>query len=229
MARRRIYPTNETQNGQEELLHTPLDRPRIINAALNLLQAEGLEPITMRRIADYLGVKAASLYYHVKDKEHLIYLLGEKIRSEIELPSEDLDWREQLKNWANNFRQILKLYRDSVQIMNATTFTASPHRFLHIEYLFRILAEKGFNDSQIPWFASMLKNYVLGFVDEENRIIDRSNRTDYPSHFQALPKEKYPHINRLAEFTMSSDYDHEFLCGIKVLLDGFESQLTLTK
>ncbi|WP_426454144.1 TetR/AcrR family transcriptional regulator [Paenibacillus sp. S-38] len=233
MARRRIYPS-ETENGAVEELHTPLDQPRILNAFLSMLQTEGLEPISMRKIADFLGVKAASLYYHVKDKDQLIVLLGEKIRSEVELPGPELDWREGLKIWACNFRDTLKRYRDSVQIMNAT-FAATPHRLAHIEFLYRVFARQGFPDPQIPWFASMLKAYVLGFVDEENRLLERSKQkqknagTAENSPFPSLPEEKYPHLVRLAEYTTSSDFDNEFICGIQVLLDGFEAQLAARK
>ncbi|WFA18827.1 TetR/AcrR family transcriptional regulator [Paenibacillus mucilaginosus] len=233
MARRRIYPS-ETQNGPVEKLHTPLDLPRILNAFLSMLQTEGLEPISMRKIADFLGVKAASLYYHVKDKEHLIYLMGEKIRSEVELPGPELNWREGLRIWACNFRDTLKLYRDSVQIMNAT-FAPSPHRLAHIEFLYRVFAQQGFPDPQIPWYSSMLKTYVLGFVDEENRMLKRSIRrqedaeASEDSAFSSLPEEKYPHLVRLAEYTASTDFDNEFAGGLQVLLDGFEAQLKAKK
>ncbi|RAR41283.1 TetR/AcrR family transcriptional regulator C-terminal domain-containing protein [Paenibacillus sp. MDMC362] len=233
MARRRIHPTQKSENGQSEPLHIPLDLPRIITTALTLLQAEGLEPITMRKIADSLGVKAASLYYHVKDKEQLLHLLAEKISSEVEMPIDAMDWRVQLTQWATNFRHVLGQYRDAVKIMNAT-ISATPQRLSHIEFLFRVFTEEGFHPPQIPWLASMLKNYVFSFVDEEHRHMARAEREladleqmgkNQAVKFQALSGANYPHVIQLAEYTTSVDMDQEFQYGIQVLLDGFEAQL----
>lgn len=233
MARRRTYPTQtELQSGSLEQIHTPLDRSRIIRTVLTMLQAEGLEQISMRKIADALGVKAASLYYHVKDKEELLHLLAEQISSEIEFPDEQLDWREQLRQWSLHFRRVLHRYRDSVQIMGAT-IAASPYRLSHIEYLFRVLAQSGFRESQIPWLASMLKNYIYGFTEEENRLAARAKQElvdveqmgdKQKERFQALSSELYPYLGRLAAYTTAVDWDQEFTFGLQVLLDGFEAQ-----
>lgn len=233
MARRRTNPTQtEIQTGNLEHIHTPLDRHRIISTVLTMLQAEGLEQISMRKIADTLGVKAASLYYHVKDKEELLHLLAEQISSEIEFPDEQLNWREQLQQWSLHFRRVLHLYRDSVQIMGAT-IAASPHRLSHIEYLFRILSQAGFRGAQVPWLASMLKNYIFGFTEEENRLAARAKQElvdveqmggNYKEKFQALSSERYPYLSQLAVYTTAIDWDNEFTFGIQVLLDGFEAQ-----
>ncbi|WP_028548024.1 TetR/AcrR family transcriptional regulator C-terminal domain-containing protein [Paenibacillus sp. UNC451MF] len=233
MARRRTNPSQtDILTGNIEDIHTPLDRDRIVSTVLTMLQAEGLEQISMRKIADSLGVKAASLYYHVKDKDQLLHLLAEQISSEVEFPDAELDWREQLRQWSFNFRRTLHLYRDSVQIMGAT-IAASPHRLSHIEYLFRVLAKSGFKESQIPWLASMLKNYIFGFTDEENRLAARAKQElvdmdqlgkNQVERFKALPSEHYPHLSRLAVYTTAADWDTEFTFGVNVLLDGFEAQ-----
>ncbi|WP_282936865.1 TetR/AcrR family transcriptional regulator C-terminal domain-containing protein [Paenibacillus sp. RC67] len=238
MARRRTYPSQtEIQTGNMEHIHTPLDRARIVRTVLSMLQEEGLEQISMRKIADSLGVKAASLYYHVKDKEQLLHLLAEQISSEVEFPDEQLDWREQLRQWSLHFRRVLHLYQDSVQIMSAT-IAASPNRLSHIEFLFRILAESGFKESQIPWLASMLKSYIYGFIDEENRLAARAKiehvdvdqmGKNYTEKFQALSPEFYPYLGRFAAYTTAVDWDNEFTFGVNVLLDGFEAQRTHEK
>lgn len=235
MARRRIYQsTDDTYKGQSEPLHTPLDRQRIVSAVLDMLQAEGVEGIRMRKIADVLGVKAAALYYHVKDKEQLMHLLAEQISSEVAFPDAQLSWQEQLRQWALNFRRTLRQYRDAGHIMEAT-IAASPRRLAHIEFLFRLLSEAGFQDPNIPWLASMVKSYVLGFVEEETRLTDRASREEinleelgkhYSEQFQSLPSELYPHMARLAVYTTSIEWDREFEFGLSVLLEGFEAKLS---
>lgn len=233
MARRRIHPLEGSQGNPDSSIHTPLDQSRIIQAVLSLLQEDGLDSITMRKIAESLGVKAASLYYHVKDKEQLLHLLAEQISSDVPFPDGSLHWREQLREWALQFRLVLHRYRDAVSIMSAT-LAQSPHRLDHIEYLFRLLAEAGFGDAQVPWFASMIKNFIYSFVEEEIRLLARSRsqeRTEeagvsYSDHIQAMSKERYPQFIRLANYTTAVNWDEEFLFGLKVLMDGFEAQRT---
>ncbi|NQX62133.1 TetR/AcrR family transcriptional regulator [Paenibacillus qinlingensis] len=235
MARRRIHPLQSEGAGDGQGasdVHTPLDRERIIQAVLSLLRDEGLGSISMRKIADFLGVKAASLYYHVKDKEQLMHLLAEQISSDVSFPDESLDWQEQLREWALQFRLVLHRYRDAVSIMSAT-MAGSPKRLAHIEFLYRLFAQSGFRDPHIPWFASMIKNYIYSFVDEENRLMARAAEPVEPSdkigetpaaRMQSLSAEHYPHFVRLLPYTTAVNWNEEFLFGLKVLVDGFEAQ-----
>ncbi|KRF21654.1 TetR/AcrR family transcriptional regulator C-terminal domain-containing protein [Paenibacillus sp. Soil787] len=233
MARRRIHPlTTDEDTNRSEPLHTPLDRARIVGIMLELLKAEGLDGISMRKIADSLGVKAASLYYHVKDKEQLLHLLAEEISTKIDFPDTALDWKMQLRLWSRSFRLSLLQYPDAVHIMNST-HAASPNRLAHIEFLFRVLVEAGFKDDQVPWLAAMLKNFIYGFVDEECRLQDRAkfseeNQKESETRFkeiEALPKERYPHFIRLAAYTTSVNWEEEFSFGLDVLLAGFVDKL----
>lgn len=234
MARRRIHPLRnegaDEERGASDV-HTPLDRERIIQAVLALLRDEGLGSISMRKIADSLDVKAASLYYHIKDKEQLMHLLAEQISSDVNLPNESLDWQEQLREWALHFRLVLHRYRDAISIMSAT-MAGSPKRLAHIEFLYRLFAQSGFRDPHIPWFASMIKNYIYSFVEEENRLTARAEAVESAdtigqppaTHMQSLSAEHYPHFVRLLPYTTAVNWDEEFLFGLKVLVDGFEAQ-----
>ena len=73
-----------------------LDQARVVRAALALLDEAGLDELTMRRLADRLGVKAASLYRHVRNKDELLALLGDEISAEIPLPPASGGWQQQL-------------------------------------------------------------------------------------------------------------------------------------
>src|SRR5262249_21093784 len=98
----------------------------------------------------------------------------------------------------------------------------------HIEFLYRLFAEAGFRDSQVPWFASMIKNFIYSYVEEENRLLTRAERnTDgesYAERIQSLPAAQFPHFIRLAKYTTAVNWDEEFMFGLTVLMDGFEAQ-----
>src|SRR5215469_6392403 len=97
----------------------PLDRERLVDEALALLDEVGLDDLSMRRLAERLGVTAASLYWYVRDKDELLALLADAISGEIPLPDPDLPWREALEVGARNLRRIAVSHRDGARVLAA--------------------------------------------------------------------------------------------------------------
>ena len=90
-------------------------RGHIVSAALDLLDEAGLEGLTMRALAERMGVRAASLYWHIRDKEQLLGLLAEAIVGEVPEPASDLPWRAQLEAFATGYRRVLQSHRDAAR------------------------------------------------------------------------------------------------------------------
>src|SRR5207302_9338404 len=91
----------------------PLTREAIIAAAVRVLDREGMDGLSMRRVAEELGTGVASLYWHVRNKGELLQLLFERLSGEIELPDPDPSrWREQLKDVGRQFRAAAHRHRD---------------------------------------------------------------------------------------------------------------------
>ncbi|SHE68169.1 transcriptional regulator, TetR family [Seinonella peptonophila] len=211
-----------------------LDQRRIVIVALELLDKVGLNQLTMRKLAESLGIQAGALYWHVKNKEELLELLVDEISSKIIWSDDEISWKEVITSWAQSFRDVLHAYRDSVEIFNSSTISTSYSRFQQIENLFHVLSKAGFHDDDIPWMASMIKNYILGFVSEEVRfqkIIERKGQTveelgeDTNKMYQALPKDSFPFMRQLSPYMTSPNWEREFNLGISVLLDGFTVKL----
>jgi AcrR family transcriptional regulator len=94
-----------------------LDRAQVVRAALELLDEVGLDGLSMRRLADRLGVKAASVYWHVRDKEELLDLVFDRVIGEIEVPEpEPSRWRGQVAEVAHEMRRVTKKHRDIARV-----------------------------------------------------------------------------------------------------------------
>ena len=91
-------------------------RERVVAAALGLLDEVGLDGLTMRALADRLGMRAASLYWYIRDKEQLLGLLAAAILAELPAPSER-PWREHLETFAADYRRVLQAHRDAARIV----------------------------------------------------------------------------------------------------------------
>ncbi|MFC5407087.1 TetR/AcrR family transcriptional regulator C-terminal domain-containing protein [Cohnella soli] len=232
MARRR---TTRVSNALivEDPIHIPLDQARILETALQLLNEMGLRELSMRKIADKLQVKTASLYYHVKDREQLMQLLLDRICREMVWPEAGLPWQDQIYQWAGQFRKVLLSHRGAVELFSQT-IASGYERLTQIEKLYQLLVSAGFADLQVPWIASMLKNYVLGFVAEEDQLqsIAKDQDVSYEEmgeqvdqFFRQLPEEQFPNMIRLATYTTKTNWENEFHFGLSVLIDGFSVKL----
>lgn len=186
----------------------------------------------MRRLAAVIGIRAASLYWHVKDKEELVQLLSDKICGIITLPDSKLDWQKQIISIARNYRQVLLSVRDSVKILLNSTPT-TPKRLQLIEVMHRILMTAGLSPEEVTYAAVLINNYVLSFVSDEMSFTKAANlqgksldevAADVRDMFLSYP-DQYPTMFQLADFATKPDMDKQFQFGLQVLLDGLSARL----
>src|SRR5215831_16000339 len=136
-----------------------LDQAQVVRAALALLDEVGLDELTMRRLAEKLGVKAASLYRHVRNKDELLVMLADEISAEIPLTEVAGGWREQLTAMAWNVRRGLLAHRDAARVL-ANTAPFGPRRLAHIEAVLRTLRDAGLTPRDAAAAAYHVNNFV---------------------------------------------------------------------
>jgi AcrR family transcriptional regulator len=209
----------------------PLDQPRLVRAALALLDEVGLDELTMRRLADRLGVKAASLYRHVRNKDELLALLGDEISSEIPFARESGTWQDQLTEMAWNVRRGLLAHRDAARVLAATP-PVGPRRLRHIEAVLRILRGAGMKDRDAARAAYHLNNFVTEFAADEARFAAyasapgssrRKILAEARRQFKSLPQTDYPTIVALADHLTEDAQDELFQFGIDMCLRGIRA------
>jgi TetR/AcrR family tetracycline transcriptional repressor len=208
----------------------PLDQAQVVRAALALLDDVGLDALTMRRLSERLGIKAASLYRHVRNKDELLQLLADEINGEIPLTRSTGTWQSQVLEMARNVRKGLLAHRDAAQLL-AITMPFGPRRLRHIESLLRILRSAGLSGRDATRAAYHFNNLVTEFVADESRFASMartaasSRRTMYAQArklFKSLPREEYPVIVELADDLSEDDPDGLFEFGVQVWLRGLE-------
>jgi TetR/AcrR family tetracycline transcriptional repressor len=185
----------------------------------------------MRRLAERLGVKAASLYRHVRNKDELLAFLGDDISGEIPFASAAGSWRSQLMEMAWNVRRGLLAHRDAARVL-ANTPPVGPRRLRHIEAVLRTLRAAGLKDSDAARAAYHLNNFVTEFAADEARFsayaaTPGSSRrrilAEARRQFKALPEDEYPTIVALAEHLTEDAQDELFQFGIDMCLRGIRA------
>jgi AcrR family transcriptional regulator len=213
----------------------PLDKEQIIEAALALLDKIGLDGLTMRNLAEALGIKAGSLYWHVRNKEELLDLLADAVCAGMQEPDRNLPWRKRLEALAHEYRRALLAHRDAAQIL-AGTVPSGGNRLRLMENLFSILLAAGFMYQDAAYAGFLMNDYVTEFVLEESRFTATAQATteearqayaNFERFFNNLPAELYPSITKLSQYlTTNLDMDERFSFGIQVVLDGLEKRLS---
>ncbi|MFE5431698.1 TetR/AcrR family transcriptional regulator C-terminal domain-containing protein [Peribacillus simplex] len=189
-----------------------ITKEAIIKASLDILNRDGISNLSMRALAKELNIKAASLYWHIKDKQDLYGLIAEHINQEITLPETIDDAKDALTTLALEIRRVLLKTRDAVDIF-ALSFPSTPSRIKAIKFMLATLTEYGVSDKNCLSAANIMNNYVLSFVADEIRAkhISEQFSPEEAKQFGLIFGEQYE---------MSLDFEQQFLYGLRVILTG---------
>jgi AcrR family transcriptional regulator len=201
----------------------PLTREKIVDAALALLEREGMQGLSMRKLAQELGTGAASLYWHVGDKEQLLGLLLDRIVGESEFPEPDpARWREQVKELGRATRRLFAKHRDSAQLSLGRVPTG-PKSLPAMENNLAVLAAGKIPARLVALAADMFALYVGAFAYEESLQTQRVDTEQLAAYFKSLPPEDFPVMTRLADQLVAGDADERFEFALELLVSGLEA------
>jgi AcrR family transcriptional regulator len=212
-----------------------LSEERVLRTAVALADRHGIEWLSMRKLADELGVSPMSPYYYVPNKDRLIDGMVDIVFSEIEPPSLELDWKAAMRRRAVSTRKALKRHRWAVGHMEGRTDHGPANLRLH-DAVLGCLRAAGFSLEMTVHAYSVQDAYIYGFALQET---DMSSETadDFAAEAQRQMTEyeavlaDYPHLVEVVGGHVAEagyDYDTEFLFGLDLILDGLDRLRTAT-
>jgi len=214
--------------------HPPITRERALDAAMELADSGGIEAVTMRRLAQELGVEAMSLYYHVANKDAVLDGMVDIVFGEIALPSTmSPDWRTSMRERAVSMREVMLSHPWATGIMESRT-SPGPATLAHHNAMIGCLRHCGFSIPMAAHAFSLMDAYIFGFVlSEVNLPFDASTTpTEMEQMVEGMlanvPAEDYPHLMEMtAEHILTPDYSFaaEFTYGLDLILDGLAARL----
>lgn len=206
---------------------TPLDRGRVADTALRLLNEVGLDGLTLRAIARELDVKAPALYWHFKDKQALLDEMATEMYRRM-LAGAALDpgdtWQERLRTSNRGLREALRRYRDGAKVFSGSRFTALVHAE-QMEDTLRLFTAAGFTLAQAVRATSTSYAYTLGFVTEEQGVqpLPDERREGYDVDERARRMREFP-LAAQAGAEIFADYDRHFEEGLEIVLAGIAAR-----
>jgi len=209
---------------------TPLTRERVLRAAVDLAHREGLGALTMRRLGAELDVEAMSLYKHVAGKEAILDGIVELVVGEIEIPSEEADWKGAMRRRAVSARQVLGRHPWAIGLLESRS-AMGPNVLRYLDTIIGSLRSAGFSPQDAAHAFWLLDSYVYGHVVQETsmRFGSAEERAESPeSTLAPTSTSDYPHLVELMEHALVSRYsiDAEFEFGLELVLDALEQTAT---
>lgn len=196
----------------------PLTRERIIDAAVVLVDANGVEALSMRKLGAALGVEAMSLYNHVANKDDVLNGILERVLTEIELPDPTLAWDEQLRALARGFRQAGHDH-PGVFPMFGSRAIRSLEGLVPLECAYAILRDAGLDeDAALDAFTTM-SSFVFGFVlTELGGLVDVESGASFD--VDAIDPAVHPRLVEMGTALVRRDADRQFAFALEQLLAG---------
>ena len=204
----------------------PMSRERVLDAAVALADADGIESLTMRGLAQALGVEAMTLYYYVTKKDDILDGIVDIVLSEVELPSPGRDWKAALRSTAISAHEVLVHHPWAANLMLSAIGT-SPARQRYMNAVLGCLRQAGFSADLTDRAYHALDSHITGFTLWEVQIqTDPEKLPDLAATFlRELPADEFPYlVEHVHQHLKERDPDDEgaFAFGLELILDGLE-------
>ena len=217
------------QSGPRADPRPPWTRQRVLRAAIDLADQDGIESLSMRKLSQLLGGAPMSLYNHIANKDDLLDGMIDAVFSEIELPSGRDGWKTAMRQRAISIRTILSRHRWAIGLMNSRT-SPGPATLRHHNAVIRSLRNAGFPVQLVAYGISALDSYIYGFALQEQSLpFPTPAQTSHLAQamLEQLTTDEYPHFAELTiEDILQPGDDHgAYEFGLDLLLDGLEQSL----
>jgi AcrR family transcriptional regulator len=207
----------------------PLTREAIVDAAMRVLDAEGVAGLSMRRVAQELNTGAASLYAHVSNRYELEDLVFDRIAGEVPLPGEPdpQRWQEQVKQLMRDSRAALNRHPGSARLVLARVpFT--PNALVQLEALLALLRCGGVSDRTASFAVDLLFLYTTATAFEETVYLQQGltpeavqeRFTQMGGYLRSLPADRFPHLVSMVDVLLSGGGEERFEFGLDILVSG---------
>ena len=207
-----------------------LSRDRIVEAALDIMDREGLEALSMRRVAREVGVEAMSLYHHVADKDDLLDGVCARVMTDFRIPEhDDRPWVERARHGAREWRRVLKSHPNVIALFAERSKPMTDVDALRpMEYALSLIMESGADEREAVQVFNVLGGYIMGFVMMETGQMFTAgaldpNDPDPAAVARTFPTAQLPSIAAALPHLASCDPDEQFEFGLDLMFGGLQT------
>ncbi len=234
--RRRLR--HEEREARHEARHAPpLREPvtleRLGEAALRIVDSEGLDALTVRRLAQELGVGTMTLYWYVQNKDEVLDLVADRIVADIRVPAAGEDWKQAVRDVATGVRAAFLRHSNAVPVM-LSRGSLGPNGLALIDSGIAVFRAAGFDEAAAADAHFLVANYVLGSCAAQISTLSAPGRPDIArrdygqmlrQYIASLPAGRYENLKQAAPRIFTAATDERFAFGLDMIIEGLAARL----
>ncbi|MFC4464572.1 TetR/AcrR family transcriptional regulator C-terminal domain-containing protein [Streptomyces xiangluensis] len=191
-----------------------LDSGTVIRTALELLDEKGLDALSIRAVADRLGVRMNTVLWHVKTKARMLELMADAVVGEAPLNDLPAPWDERVRELARRYRRALLAHRDGAALV-VGTYAAEPHTLSFADTLVGALLDGGLDERETAWTTWTIIYFTLGLTQEEQAAAQQSPNGRLTN---AVSETGYPALHRVLGHLDAESFDERLEFGLAAIL-----------
>ncbi len=218
-----------SQSSPDLTARPPMSRERVLEAAIGLADRGGIGSLSMRKLAQELGVEAMTLYYYVANKDEILDGIVDMVVGEMELPPAGLEWKAAVRHTSMSAHEVLRAHPWAASLLLSPT-RVSQARLRYMDALLGTLRGAGFSAEMTDHAYHALDSHVMGFtLWVVGMNLPEADLEEMATAFLAdLPREELPHLAEHVEQHLNPrdpDDEGDFAFGLDLILDGLERKL----
>jgi AcrR family transcriptional regulator len=192
----------------------------LVEAAADIASVDGIDAVTMRRLAERCGVGVMTIYGYVRTKEELLAVLADRYLAEIELPDPAIRWQERLMALYCSVRDVMLTHPTLVPII-ANQRLDSRSAYRGAEVVCAALRATGMHDREVITSFATLTSFTVGSVQRELAAMESAARPGLAS----LPAAEFPTVVSLFGPLIAGDAEQNFRDGLQLVIDAIATRL----
>ena len=206
-----------------------MQKSQIVQAALDVLDREGLEGVTLRRLATELNVKAASIYWHIPSKERLLDEMAnailEKQFGTFDFENDKLDWAEWLDTLAHELRRAMLRHREGARVVAGAHPDIAVMLITLWDFTVRVLHNGGFSVGKAGVITVTMTNFTFGSVIEEQSSPPYApGPPEMVSEMESIA-QRFQTLALAMESWMSEEAGAPFDTGVRIIINGVRAEV----
>ena len=213
-------PSRQRRGSAGKHRRTPLSRRSIVTSAIVLIEREGPDALSMRRLGKRLGVEAMALYHHFTSRDELIAAIADDLLAPLDdLPPTD-DWTEACRRFATALRNVAVEHPATFRLVGLQPFD-SPAALRPVERLLQVLVRDGFSPARALAIYRSVVSYARGYaLAEATGFTVDATQLSGRRRLSALPRDEFPVLAARADELTALDADQGYTLGLDAILRG---------